>query len=316
MHAYLPSSGLVLLNVLLGCGGVLLLGFGLQRREPSTWLRLVGWLLVGLGVAAAHFALLDEEAGFRMFALLVLLCYAMKTLVAIESPVTLGFRNWLAYAALWFGMQPKQFVVRRNTPIPGSLALLKRGLLWLVAGSLTFVVARHLYGSGLSLRYAGLLFAGGFIMVLHLGIIPLLAAGFRSLGYNAGPQFHAPWRSVSLQDFWSRRWNVAFSVMTTIVLYRPLVRVVGRNGALFLGFVASGLFHEVACSLPVRAGYGLPTLYFALHGAAVLLERWLHRRGTRLTGAIAILWVYGWVLAPIGLLFHMPFLRGLVLPLL
>jgi hypothetical protein len=316
VNAYLPSSAAVLVNVLLAFAAVLLLGFGLQRWNGSRWARLVGWLLVGLVVVATHLALLRERAGLRMFSLLILLCHAMKVLVVLESRSSLRFWNWLAFAALWFGMQPKQFLMRCDQPLPGSRSLLAQGLAWLAAGSATFLLARYLYRQGTSLRIAGLVFVAGFSMVLHFGIIPLLAAGFRSLGYNAGPQFHAPWRSVSLGDFWSRRWNVAFSVMTTLVVYRPMLRHTGRGGALFLGFLASGLFHEVACSLPVQGGYGLPTLYFVLHGVGVLLERWLHHRGLRLRGVAATLWVYGWVLVPIPLLFHLPFLRGLVLPLL
>lgn len=314
MDAYLPSSTTVLAAVLLAFSTMLLLGFWAQRRLPLTWLLAVA------AVAGGHLALLDEAAGFRMAALLILLCYGMKAVVVAEARRSgmprLAFGNWLAFAALWFGMQPKQFLARRWRPLPGSLALLWRGLLWITAGTCTLLLARYLYRQGTSLRIAGLVFVAGFAMTLHFGIIPLLAAGFRSLGYNAGPQFHAPWRSSSLGDFWGRRWNVAFSVMTTLVLYRPMRHATGRNSALFLGFLGSGLFHEVACSMPVRAGYGLPTLYFAIHGVGVLLERWLHERGRRLTGGAAAVWVHGWVLLPIPLLFHMPFLRGLVLPLL
>jgi len=315
VKTFLPSSPLVLAAVLLAFCAWLLLGFLLQRRL------FLSWLLAVVGVAGMHLGLLREAAGFRMAALMILLCYGMKAVVVAAArrggmPL-MTFGNWLAFAAVWFGMQPRQFLARRLQPIPGAAILFFQGLLWLAAGGGTFFLARHLHEGGFSLRIAGLVFVAGFAMTLHFGIIPVLAAAFRSLGYNAGPQFHAPWQSTSLQDFWSRRWNVAFSVMTTLVVYRPMARHAGRGGALFLGFLASGLFHEVACSLPVRAGYGLPTAYFALHGIGVLLERWLHRRRTPLTGGlITRVWVYAWVLLPLPLLFHLPILRGVVLPLL
>lgn len=61
-------------------------------------------------------------------------------------------------------------------------------------------------------------------------------------------------------------------------------------------FLASGLLHELAITLPVRSGFGLPTLYFVLHGALVLLEK---RRG-RDFGKIPALLA---IVLPLGLLF-------------
>ena len=300
--------------MLVSLAAVLFVGFLLDRS------RLLSWLLVIAVVAGAHLALHDEAPGFRMVALLILLCYGMKAVVVAEARRAgmprLSLGSWAWFAALWLGMQPREFAEREALPIPGSSGLLWRGVLWIAAGCATLVLARHLHQAGTSLRIAGLIFVAGCSMTLHFGILGLLATGLRRRGYRVGPQFHAPWRSRSLHDFWSRRWNAAFSVMTTLAVYRPTVSYVGRNGALCLCFVGSGLFHEIACSLPVHAGYGLPTAYFTLHGFAILIERWLHRRGTRLEGPAATLWVYGWVLLPLPLLFHMPFLAGLVQPLL
>ena len=59
--------------------------------------------------------------------------------------------------------------------------------------------------------------------------------------------------------------------------------------------------------MPAGGGYGLPTLYFALQGAGVLLER---KRG--MSGR---LWALGWVLGPSPLLFHPWFIEALIVPL-
>jgi hypothetical protein len=61
-------------------------------------------------------------------------------------------------------------------------------------------------------------------------------------------------------------------------------------------FLGSGLLHELAITLPVRSGFGLPTLYFALHGVLTLFER---KRG-RPIGKIPALLA---VVLPLGLLF-------------
>jgi alginate O-acetyltransferase complex protein AlgI len=75
-----------------------------------------------------------------------------------------------------------------------------------------------------------------------------------------------------------------------------------------VSFLASGLLHELAISVPVRAGYGLPTAYFVLQGALVVLEKRIRREPGRL-------WTLFWLVAPLPMLFHAPFLRGIVWPL-
>ena len=62
-------------------------------------------------------------------------------------------------------------------------------------------------------------------------------------------------------DFWSRRWNLAFSEMTALGVYRPLSGNIGRKAATVAAFLASGLLHELAISLPVLAGYLFDTTH-------------------------------------------------------
>ena len=104
----------------------------------------------------------------------------------------------------------------------------------------------------------------------------------------------------------SRRWNRAFSEFTARVIYRPLSGLTGRGTALVVAFVASGLAHEAAISWPVRAGYGGPSAYFALHAVLVWGER---ARGWRPGVLVPIF-------APLPLLFHEPFLAGCLWPLI
>ncbi len=85
-----------------------------------------------------------------------------------------------------------------------------------------------------------------------------------------------------------------------------------------LAFVASGLLHELAISLPVRAGFGLPLLYFVLHGGLTLGEDALGRakRPTESFGWLSRVWVIGWLLLPLPILFHPWFLRGVAWPII
>jgi alginate O-acetyltransferase complex protein AlgI len=126
------------------------------------------------------------------------------------------------------------------------------------------------------------------------------------------PLFRAPLAARSLGEFWARRWNLAFSEMTRAAVYRPLVARIGRTGATLAAFAFSGALHELAISYPVDCGYGLPTLYFALHGGLVAVER---RLALDRHPTFARLWTLFWLAAPLPLLFHPPFLDGVVWPL-
>jgi hypothetical protein len=314
-----PSSLEVAGLVALAAATTLAAGLWIQAARPSRVLRAAAWALTLAVVAGGHFALAEEGPGLRMIVLILLLCYGMKAVVALESRIA-GMRRmtlaeWCAFGVFWFGMQPREFVSRARGRVGDNAKLLLHGLGFVVAGAATFLVAQRILAEGHE-RTAGIVLVAAFSMVMHFGVIPCLAVAFQSRGFNVAPQFRAPWRSQNLHEFWARRWNIGFSVMTVIAIYRPFGTALGRNGALLLGFLASGLFHEVACSVPVGAGYGLPTLYFALHGIAMLVERGLERRGFKIRGIVGRVWVFAWVLLPVTLVFHMPFLRGIALTLL
>ncbi|WP_226895407.1 MBOAT family protein, partial [Luteolibacter marinus] len=106
-------------------------------------------------------------------------------------------------------------------------------------------------------------------------------------------------------DFWSRRWNTGYSQMMQRLVGRPVTARLGREAGTMAVFLGSGLLHELAITLPVRAGFGLPTLYFANHGLLTLLEA---RRG-RAFGKIPALLA---VILPLGLLFPPDFQREVI----
>ena len=217
-----------------------------------------------------------EPAGVRMLAIIGTLLFAMKAVVAVEGRATGGKRlawwRWLGFAALWPGMRPGPFARSPAGPLPGSGRLLGMGLARLLAGSALVALARLAWVGTGSRMFATVLLLPGLSLVLHFGLFNLVAGAWRRAGVDCRPLFVAPLRSTSLGEFWGRRWNLAFSQMTAIAIYQPLVRRAGRRAALAASFLGSGLLHELAISVPVRAGYGLPMAYFALHGALVMAE--------------------------------------------
>jgi D-alanyl-lipoteichoic acid acyltransferase DltB (MBOAT superfamily) len=112
----------------------------------------------------------------------------------------------------------------------------------------------------------------GIVLLLHFGTFRLLAVIWQSCGIRAIPIMSNPLRSKSLSEFWGKRWNLGFRQLAHDLVFRPLHRRLGAGGAGFLVFVLSGLIHDFVISLPARAGYGLPTLYFALQGIGVAVE--------------------------------------------
>jgi hypothetical protein len=252
---------------------------------------------------------------------------------------------WLLAFAIYSGCK---WLTWRRTPVPGTPLSKHLGYLlaWPGLDAAAFLSAPRtlphkplasewLFASAKLIFGAALLFATarwipadlpyligwvgmvGIVMVLHFGIFHLLSCAWRSAGVEARPLMHWPLASVSVSEFWGRRWNKAFRDLTHRFLFRPLTALLGPRRALLAGFVFSGLMHDVVISVPAGAGYGGPTLFFLLQGIAIFLER--SATGKRL--GLGRSW-HGWLftmvvlLAPVWLLFHPPFVLEIVVPFL
>jgi len=179
-----------------------------------------------------------------------------------------------------------------------------------------WLVALHLDGI-LTHIIVSVILLIGFSLILHFGLLGVSAGMWRLSGANTYVLFRQPAKAKSLTEFWSKRWNIAFSEMTSVALFRPLKNKIGGAAALMIAFMFSGLLHELALSLPVNTGYGLPMLYFIIQGSLVLFERWMtiHRPKFLNNKLLATAWVFFWVVAPAPLLFHAAFIHEIVWPL-
>jgi membrane bound O-acyltransferase family protein len=316
-QAYVPTSlgaGAGIAGLLVGTLGA---GFFLSRLQG--WVgRVSAWGLVLTSVIAAHVLTLGEGAGVRMLALIGAGLWGLKAVVLHEErrrglPAA-GLGQWLAFAS-WPGMRASLFV-RGPRELEGGGALLRRGALRLALGVALVAGAWASWGAWGSRVGSTALLLLGLSLVLHFGICNLMAGFWRTRGVACRALFQAPLLAESLNEFWSRRWNLAFSEMTATAVYRPLSVPWGRAPALVAAFVFSGLLHELAISVPVQAGFGLPLAYFALHGGLCWLERVLAARGRGIGGWVGRLWTVGWLVAPLPILFHPPFLRGVAWPLI
>jgi len=320
MSSYVPSELWVVVVLASALLVVLTAGYTIGRYLPAGIARALAWTTLALGTLGVERLVHDEPAGVRMVALITFALLDMKVIVVIEErargmgPLSLG--AWFGFAGVWLGMKPRLFVAAETVSLNGAGALIRRGAIHVVVGAALVVLARIAWTGTHSRPLATVLLLPGLSLLVHFGLCNLLAGAWRLRGVACEALFRAPLRSQNLGEFWARRWNLAFSEMTAIAVYRPLADRLGRGPALVAGFALSGLLHEMAISVPVRAGFGLPLLYFLVHGGLVLVERALSRAGYPLSGWAGRAWAIFWVLAPLPILFHRPFLAGVIWPLI
>lgn len=244
----------------------------------------------------------------------------MKSIVIAESRrtnVNLRSFQWLAFTFGWFGMRPSIFA---SLPSHSKeyFSLLLKGVSRIAFG---FCL---LYASVVVQRYPvtqkiylpQLLLLAGLSFILHFGVLNVVASFWRVTGVNAPELFRSPYKSKSLKEFWGKRWNIAFSEMTALVVYRPMKAAsFGESAALAASFAISGLLHEAAISVPAGSGYGLPMLYFLIHAIAMRVESSPSMKPIMENDVLSRIWVFALLIVPMPILFHPAFIEKVAVPL-
>jgi len=261
----------------------------------------------------------------KMFALIAITLNAMKIVVTVNSyndtAFRLGFFQWLVFTAGWVGMRLQSFKGLGGLAVPGAMRLLLTGLSRVLLG-FVFLAAAHLAvklfvaAPVIFVLTTGLILTG-LSFILHFGLLSITAGFWRLFGADTYPLFRQPFKSNTLSEFWGRRWNLAFIEMLSIAVLRPLKAKIGGTTAVLVSFLFSGLMHEVAITLPVNAGFGMPTLYFTIQGFAVIAEKKMEKGNISVlkNKLFAKLWVLFWLIMPIHFLFPNPFIKQIVWPL-
>jgi len=242
--------------------------------------------------------------------------YALCKLLTWSTTAAHRTAAWkhVAYLLAWPGMDAAAFLEAKPRPGGCSHQEWIRAASHLVLGTgLVFVAARlfpaeHRY-------FVGWIGMVGTVLMLHFGAFHLTSCVWRGLEVEARPLMNRPLYSTSLGEFWSRRWNTAFRDLTHRYLFKPLTVRFGSRAGILAGFAVSGLVHDLVISLPAGGGYGRPTLFFTIQGVAVAVERSeLGRRVGLGRGAIGRSFACASLIAPLPLLFHRPFVVGIVVP--
>jgi Membrane bound O-acyl transferase family len=282
-----------------------------RKSNISVWLPLLVMPILA-GVFANQF-----PAWVFMWLLSFSIYFGLKWLTFAEYAATnaVTFGRSVGYLLLWAGMDAPAFFSNANriaTPKRIELAIgianLSFGLL-LILAAITSVEPFPVVGSWMGMA--------GIVFVIHFGLVRLISFAWRHAGVNAQPIMNAPILSISLSDFWGKRWNLAFRDLAHTFVFRPLVGRLGITGATLAVFLTSGIIHDVVISTPARGGLGLPTLYFLIQGCAILFERSKFGKHIKLgNGALARIYCHLVLILPMGLLFHQPFINVVVVPML
>jgi len=264
-------------------------GFFLANLQDTATRRIIGWLVLLWITATAHWVMIDETPLARMVGLCCVLLGGMKGLVYAEWATTqkLTLARYFVFSLLWFGMDPGSFSNRRNgLSFQHDVGL---GIVLMVIGTAAAWIVwkmewRHIFIMFLPMSL-------GF----HFGALRVLKGMHRCCGFPVRTLFPNPLETTGVADFWGKRWNVGYSQMLQRVIGRPIARLIGDRAALMAVFVSSGLLHEIAITLPCRSGYGLPTLYFTVHGILTLLEKSWNRPLGKLPTLLAVILPLPWL---------------------
>lgn len=309
----LPLLCFVVLNT-----AIIIFGYFMIKKAHS----IFAWLLLLISVATIWFISGGMHPVVKMLTIITTAFISMKVIATTESykgkPTMVTFRQWLVFVVGWAGMRAQPFESFGGAAVPGAWDMIKFGIRRLLAGAMLIGLAHAIVSGSFNptivyITVSALLLVS-FSLVLHFGLLSISAGILRLSGVHAYYLFNRPATSVSLTEFWGKRWNVAFIEMTTITLLRPLRHRLGNAAALLIAFLFSGLLHELALSVPVNKGFGLPLLYFFIQGLMVLLEKRLAFSGSRFlqNRMIARIWVFFWLVVPIPLLFHKAFLQEVI----
>jgi len=257
------------MNIFLTCLGLALIQLLLARGLGAKTPRAVAWLGVLAAFYYMHHVAIEAPSLIRMIILCIVLLAGMKWIVYREWSAKknrkLSWSRWWMFSALWFGMDPGCFAGRRKDcewrshAVTGASCVLVGGLLWYLCYYL-------------QLRNVVLLFIP-MSTVVHFGSLRLLTAFWRMQGFPVRVLFRNPLKMRGFRDFWGRRWNLAYSEMMARTVKQPLTPILGEKWSVLAVFFISGLLHELAITVPVQAGYGLPTLIFVIHGLFTMREK-------------------------------------------
>jgi hypothetical protein len=232
----------------------------------------VGALLGGLSVALPGFVWASPLARGLLACAMAAPFLAAAALVRV--PPIRGFRARLAYLFTWGGTHPVKPCAR--TLDLGRLQALMISTA-VLAAALAGLKAASTHQLGLPVRWL----AGGIgllaIAEMVTAAFPLVGAAF---GFTVAPLMQSPYRSASISEFWTKRWNLwASENLFRPYCFDPFARQ-GVAIALSVAFFASAVGHALLVFLMLgRWGISLSCgAFFMVQPVIIFAERRMNVR--------------------------------------
>jgi predicted DCC family thiol-disulfide oxidoreductase YuxK len=291
---------------------------GGQCKVKQRRFLILDWVPLFILPLAVWFFTFHGPAWITTWALVLAIVFGFKWATWRKAERRFGCTSFARFVGFfcWPGMDAEPFLdeIRKpqtvkHTAWPATILEIIFGAALIWAGA-RFIVANQPLLAG----WIGMI---GLVFMLHFGLFHLLALVWQRAGVPVVPIMRAPILSQSLGEFWGQRWNLAFSKLAHDFGFMPLRRRLGIAGATLAVFAGSGLIHELVISVPARGGYGLPTAYFLIQGFGVVFERTTFAKQIGLgRGWRGWLFTVACAAGPAFWLFHPPFVRNVILPML
>lgn len=251
-------------------------------------------LIIALGFLGLYF-LKDVGPVVRLLASSIGMIGVIKVAALLwQISDGLTFRSRLGaviFLFAWPGISVSGFTKRGDVATSTGSRFLEAWVTFLVGVGVLVGVSFIGKGTSTALNYLALF---SILLIVHLGLVQVIADGIRLLGFSPQNLFDRPYLSTSLRDFWSVRWNRAFVDMNKIFIMGPLRDKVPLAILTFSIFAISGVLHEIGISYADGVSWGSPLIYFVIQGVGIEIEK--HRKFPR-----SLIWA--WILLPVPLLF-------------
>jgi hypothetical protein len=250
--------------------------------------------LLAVGTVLPWFAPLSPVAVVLLSFISVLAVLKSTQIAALRQP-------WPWWMRLWhlFGVSDMRGA-RRVTPMLDGRALFATALFGALA-ALAFCLLHRIGQPRMPVWWVARILSAATLMYAAFEVLSgTLRIGYLAFGVEVPPVQRAPIKSLSLAEFWGRRWNLVVSGWLREFVFLPLARRRRPQLARAAAFGASGAYHAWMVFALGAEAVALMGLYFLLHGAAVVIEPRigvLHARPL-----IARIWVLATLLIPLPLL--------------